>query len=217
MAFSVSEFKSNGIKKGGARSALFQVEIPHWPSISAKNPGSSVKFTIKGASIPTSTVGSYEVFYHGKGYKVAGDRTYDTWDTTIINDEDFLVRNALEDWMNLISNQKLNTRRKSVTGRKEGTDASYKKDLKLTQFGKDGVQLTHYHFVGAFPTNLSAIALDWATQDIQEFTCSWTYDYWFQETKHGGGGGSSYTTSGIDSGRTNTSSANNVPPSLRGN
>ena len=205
MAFSVSEFKSNGIKKGGARSALFQVEIPHWPSISAKNPGSSVKFTIKGASIPTSTVGSYEVFYHGKGYKVAGDRTYDTWDTTIINDEDFLVRNALEDWMNLISNQKLNTRRKSVTGRKEGTDASYKKDLKLTQFGKDGVQLTHYHFVGAFPTNLSAIALDWATQDIQEFTCSWTYDYWFQETKHGGGGGSSYTTSGIDSGRTASS------------
>ena len=192
MAFSVSEFKTNGIGKGGARSALFAVEL-QYPS-SLDSPQS--KFLIKTTSIPASTVGTYDVYYHGKPIKVAGDRTFDTWETTIINDEDFAIRKVLEKWIDLISDPKLNTRDKRVASvnKKEGENAGYKKDIKVIQYNKNGKEGPHYHFRGAFPTALSAIALDWASADIQEYTCTWTYDSWDQERTHGTNASTTTTT-----------------------
>ena len=74
------------------------------------SPAVNAKFLISAASIPASTVGTYDVFYHGKSIKVAADRTYDNWDTTIINDEDFGVRKSLEQWLSLLAKHELNTR-----------------------------------------------------------------------------------------------------------
>ena len=192
MAFSVTDFKSKGIKRGGARAALFAVEL-HYPSFLA-SPQSN--FLIKGASIPASTVGSYDVFYQGKAIKIGGDRNFDTWETTIINDEDFAIRKVLEKWIDLISDPKLNTRDKRVASvnKKEGENAGYKKDIKVIQYNKNGKEGPHYHFRGAFPTALSAIALDWASADIQEYTCTWTYDSWDQERTHGTNASTTTTT-----------------------
>ena len=180
MAFSVTDFKSKGIKRGGARSALFAVEL-HYPSFLA-SPQSN--FLIKGASIPASTVGSYDVFYQGKAIKIGGDRNFDTWETTIINDEDFAIRKVLEKWIDLISDPKLNTRDKETFDTSEGDSAKYKKDLKVIQYGKRGQELRTYEFIGAWPSALSTINLDWATaSEIEEFTCTWVYDSW--HTKDG--------------------------------
>ena len=187
MAFAVSEFKTN-LKGGGARPSLFTVELNYPPSITA--PEISSRFLLKGTSIPASTIGTYDVFYHGKAIHVAGDRTYETWDTTIINDEDYGIRIALEKWMNLVADHKLNTRDEriiggsnEIKGGKEGEDASYKRDIWVTQFGKDGEHKHHYHFLGAFPTTISAITLDWATaSEIEEYTVTWTYDRWMPGT-----------------------------------
>ena len=185
MAFSVSDFKTKGIRKGGARSALFAVEL-HYPT-TISNSSLQSNFLIKGASIPASSVGAYDVFFQGKAIKVAGDRTFDTWETTIINDEDFALRKVLEKWIDLISDPKLNTRdtKFASVNKKEGENAGYKKDIKVIQYNKNGTEGPHYHFRGAFPTALSAIALDWASADIQEYTCTWTYDSWDQERSHG--------------------------------
>ena len=185
MAFSVSDFKTKGIRKGGARSALFAVEL-HYPT-TISNSSLQSNFLIKGASIPASSVGAYDVFFQGKAIKVAGDRTFDTWETTIINDEDFALRKVLEKWIDLISDPKLNTRdtKFASVNKKEGENAGYKKDIKVIQYNKNGKEGPHYHFRGAFPTALSAIALDWASADIQEYTCTWTYDSWDQERSHG--------------------------------
>ena len=185
MAFSVSDFKTKGIRKGGARSALFAVEL-HYPT-TISNSSLQSNFLIKGASIPASSVGAYDVFFQGKAIKVAGDRTFDTWETTIINDEDFALRKVLEKWIDLISDPKLNTRdtKFASVNKKEGENAGYKKDIKVIQYNKNGSEGPHYHFRGAFPTALSAIALDWASADIQEYTCTWTYDSWDQERSHG--------------------------------
>lgn len=187
MAFSVSDFKTKGIRRGGARTALFAVEL-HFPAQISSSTNQS-NFYIKGASIPASTIGSYGVFYHGKEIKVGGDRSYETWETTIINDEDFNIRHAIEKWMDFIANQKLNTRKRSFTTlngniQKEGDAAAYKKDIKVIQYNKNGTEGPHYHFRGAFPTNLSAITLDWASQEIQEFSCTWSYDSWDHERSH---------------------------------
>ena len=175
MAFAVTDFKSN-LKQGGARPSLFTVVLRYPDGITA--PPTQSKFLIKGASIPASTIGAYDVYYHGKAIKVAGDRSFDTWETTIINDEDYGIRIALENWMELVSDHKLNTRSKDKMSLKEGENAPYKKDIIVTQFSKEGEHLQHYHFLGAFPTALSTIALDWGTQEIEEYTCTWTYDRW---------------------------------------
>ena len=189
MSFSINGFRSNLIG-GGARPSLFEVSL-NFPTLSPSSATTtttdsaettvipSSKFLIKGASIPTSTIGTYDVNFHGKQIRIAGDRTFETWDTTIINDEGFEIRHKLENWMELIQNHKLNTRSEDLgTSTYEGENADYKKDLTVTQYSKQGSSLRQYKFIGAFPTTLSAIALDWGTSEIEEFTCSWTYDRW---------------------------------------
>ena len=184
MAFAVSEFKSNLIG-GGARPSLFKVEFQYPSGI--PDPPTRASFLVKSTTIPASTIGSYDVYYHGKAIKVAGDRTFDTWDTTIINDEDFGIRNTLENWMTAISNHKLNTRNKETfRDMGEGDTAKYKKTLKVTQFSKAGYSLRTYSFIGAWPSALSTINLDWATSEIEEFTCTWVYDSWVVGHNTGG-------------------------------
>ena len=177
MAFNLSEFKSKTLKHGGARPSLFRVIFDYPANI--PDPPTKASFLVKATTIPASTIGSYDVFYHGKAIHVAGDRSFDTWDTTIINDEDFGIRNTLEEWMNSISNHKLNTRDKGVFNTSEGDVAKYKSTLQVQQFSKAGDDLRTYIFTGAWPSALSTINLDWSTQEIEEFTCTWQYDSWF--------------------------------------
>ena len=180
--FNVNKFKAS-LKHGGARPSLFRV-IFDYPS-GIPDPPTKASFLVKSTTIPASTIGSYDVFYHGKAIHVAGDRTFDTWDTTIINDEDFGIRNTLESWMAAISNHSLNTRDKSLfntsggTYRSEGDVARYKSTLQVQQLSKAGENLRTYIFKGAWPSALSTINLDWSTQEIEEFTCTWMYDSWF--------------------------------------
>ena len=175
MTFAVAQFKSN-LKQGGARPALFKVEFQYPSGITS--PPTKAEFLVKATTIPASTIGSYDVYYHGKAIHVAGDRTFDTWDTTIINDEDFGIRNTLENWMASISNHSLNTRDKLVFNTSEGDSAKYKSTLKVIQMSKAGRELRTYTFIGAWPSVLSTINLDWSTQEIEEFTCTWMYDSW---------------------------------------
>ena len=176
--FNVNKFKAS-LKHGGARPSLFKV-IFDYPS-GIPDPPIKASFLVKSTTIPASTIGSYDVFYHGKAIHVAGDRTFDTWDTTIFNDEDFGIRNTLENWMGSISNHKLNTRDKNIfqsNDRSEGDSAKYKTTLKVIQYSKAGEELREYKFVGAWPSVLSTINLDWSTQEIEEYTCTWVYDSW---------------------------------------
>ena len=174
--FAVTKFKA-GLQHGGARPSLFKVDFLYPEDI--KPPTIRAEFLVKATTIPASTIGSYDVFYHGKAIHVAGDRSFDTWDTTIINDEDFGIRDTLENWMNSISNHKLNTRNKEIFNTSEGDIAKYKSTLKVQQFSKAGKKLRTYTFVGAWPSALSTINLDWSTaSEIEEFTCTWVYDSW---------------------------------------
>jgi hypothetical protein len=197
MAFSATDFKSN-LTQGGARPSLFQVEL-QYPSVLTKTPTKKSKFFIKGTSIPASTVGSYDVFFHGRAIKVAGDRSFEPWETTIINDEDYEIRIALEEWMDLMGNLNLNTRSsdldKTSTGGYEGEGSMYKKDIAVKQFAKNGTALHTYTFIGAFPTTVAAISLDWGTQEIEEYAVTWAYDRWKKEgsfSSGDGGGGVNY-------------------------
>ena len=178
MAFALTEFKS-ALKQGGARPSLFSVEIQYPQGL--RLPPTASKFLIKATTIPASTIGTHEIFFHGKAIKVAGDRTFDTLDTTIINDEDFGIRATLEKWIDFISDHKLNKRVDQWKG--QGETAEYKGEVIISQYSKAGESLHHYHLIGAFPSALSTINLDWGTQEIEEFTCTWTFDRWMPGSK----------------------------------
>lgn len=166
MAFSINEFKSQ-LVGGGARPTLFEVRLtnPVTPVADFKIP-----FMVKAAQLPGSTLGSYTVPYFGRQIKYAGDRTFEDWTVTVINDEDFLIRNALEAWSNSINSHVSNTR---------SLPQDYKSDAQVIQYGKDGTALRQYTFQGLYPINLDPIDLNWETQDtIEEFGVTFQYDLW---------------------------------------
>ena len=105
---------------------------------------------------------------------MAGDRRFDPWTVTIINDEDFVVRNAFERWMNGINSHNLNVRNPVAA-----TPLGYTVDGEVTQFGKAGNTLKKYKFVGLFPTDVTPIDVDWGSNDaIEEFSVTLTYQWW---------------------------------------
>lgn len=170
MAFNIQEIRSQ-LVLGGARASLFQVQIAN-PANGAGD--IKVPFMVKAAAIPASTLGSIEVPYFGRKIKVAGDRTFAEWTVTIINDEDFLIRNAMEQWMNSINSHAGNIREFG-----SASPLLYKSNAQITQFSKTGVPIREYTFNGMFPTEVSAIEMAWETTDaIEEFTVTFQYDFW---------------------------------------
>jgi hypothetical protein len=166
MSFNINEFKSQ-LTGGGARPTLFQVQI-----LNPINPEADFKipFLVKAAGIPASNVGSYTVPYFGREVKYAGDRTFEDWTITVINDEDFDIRNAMEAWSNAVNTHDSNLR---------ALPRDYKSNAIITQFSKDGSALRSYVFEGLFPINISDITMDWSAVDsIEEFTVTFQYDLW---------------------------------------
>jgi hypothetical protein len=170
MAFNVNEIRSQMVG-GGARPTLFQVQITN-PANGAGD--LKVPFMVKATSLPASNLGTIEVGYFGRKVKVAGDRTFDEWSVTVINDEDFLIRNAMEEWMNQINLHQQNTR-----GFGTSSPSAYKSQATVQQYGKDGSILRTYNFNGIFPTSVAAIDVDWDSNDaIEEFSVTFQYDWW---------------------------------------
>jgi len=161
MAFNIDTFKGV-LPGGGARPTLFSVELTGAEYY-------KVPFLAKAASLPASTLGTIELSYFGRKVKVAGDRTYAEWSITIINDEDFTIRNGLENWHAKVNHASSNLR--SMT--------NYKSDAKVHQYGKTGNKIRTYNFVGLWPSEIGAIELAWDTNDaVEEYTVTLQYDYW---------------------------------------
>jgi hypothetical protein len=127
MAFNVQEIRSQ-LVGGGARPSLFQVTLQN--PVNAEADLKST-FMVQAAQIPASTMGIIEVPYFGRKVKIAGDRTFAEWTVTVINDEDFLIRNALEQWSNAINTHETNIR---ATG--GASPLLYKAQAQVVQFGK---------------------------------------------------------------------------------
>ena len=170
MAFNINEIKSQ-LTLGGARQSLFQVQFNNPANTSANL---KVPFMVRSAAIPEARIGNIQVGYFGRKINLAGDRTYDAWAVTVINDEDFLIRNSLEQWSNRINSFEGNLRNFGSS-----SPAAYKRDAKVTQFSKTGIPIREYTFHGIYPGDISNIELDWdATDRIEEFRVTFLYDFW---------------------------------------
>jgi hypothetical protein len=170
MAFNINEIRSQ-LALGGARNTLFQVTIQN-PANGAAD--IKVPFLVRAAQIPASTLGLIEVPYFGRKIRLAGDRVFADWTVTVINDEDFLIRNAMEQWSNQIQTHQGNLRNFATA-----SPSAYKAQAQVTQFSKTGQPIRTYTFNGIFPTEVSPIEMDWnATDTIEEFTVTFQYDWW---------------------------------------
>tara|TARA_B100002019_G_scaffold272389_1_gene267561 strand:+ start:2536 stop:3156 length:621 start_codon:yes stop_codon:yes gene_type:complete len=186
----ISQFKSN-LTGGGVRPNLFEVTL-NFPSntggafefmsnadtpasenvpISESGVADKVPFMVKAANLPASNITPVEVPFRGRILKVAGERTFDTWTVTVLNDADFKIRTAMEQWMNGIS--------RLTNGSGDVNPTDYTADASVDQLDRNGNTLRTYNFVGLFPTNISEIALSMDTTDtIEEFTVEFQVLYW---------------------------------------
>jgi len=195
----LSAFKTR-LAGGAARPNLFEVAIDKFPTeIQSYWPSDQkidFRFMCKSAALPASNVASVEIPFRGRTLKVAGDRTFDTWTVTVINDEDFRLRHAFEAWANLLS--KLD----NATGAVNPT--SYMVDAVVFQLGRsnqlegtqvrntvgasgpgfgatgsgDATVLRSYKFIDIWPSNVSAIDVSYDTTDsIEEFTVEFQVQY----------------------------------------
>jgi len=205
MARGISEFKTKLIN-GGARPNLFLVRL-NFPStlnqiadISPIDSSSSIteraEFLVKTAQLPASTIGTIDVPFRGRMLKVAGDRTFEPWSVTVINDGEFGIRKAFETW-----SRGINALTENVSQLGYGDDnPGYCVDLEVFQLSRDGRSpnktpqsinaggvdgmdvVRAYKFYDAWPSSLSAIDLSYESNDqIEEFTVEWQYSYFTAE------------------------------------
>ena len=168
----VDDFKSK-IRGGGARPNLFKATV-NFPTYAAGDV-ELTSFMCKGAQLPASVTTVIDVPFRGRQLKVAGDRTFEPWTVTIINDTDFAVRDSMERWLNGINNHKANA---GLTN-----PVDYQADLIVDQLDRDGNEIKTYNFRGAFPVNISNIELSYETVDtIEEFTVEFQIQYWESNT-----------------------------------
>jgi hypothetical protein len=192
----ISNFKT-ALAGGGARPNLFEVSIPSFPvaagsntwNTSAGGEGELFKFMCKAAALPASNISPIDVPFRGRILKVAGDRTFDTWTVTVINDENFKIRTAFEIWMNGISKLDNNTGATNPTSYMTdavvyqlGRGASKNKEStenSSTAGGSSISALRTYYFYDIFPTNISQIDLSYDTSDtLEEYTVEFQVQYW---------------------------------------
>lgn len=171
----IADFKSQMIG-GGARPNQFRVELS-FPSFVTLGQvaGQRAQFLCKAAQLPASAIETIPVLFKGRPVNFAGERTFQPWTVTIYNDTTFGIRNALEQWQSGIQNYD------TTLGRVNPTE--YQVDLQVHQLDRSGSIIKTYKFVDAFPTNISAIGLDYEQQNaIEQFDVEFTYNYFTSAT-----------------------------------
>ena len=183
---SITNFRDR-LVGGGARPNMFEVNITLPEQIAPNGDISQdMRFLVKGAEIPAAVIGNIPVPFRGRVLPVAGDRTFDPWTVTVINDAQFNIRDAMEQWSNLINDLQFDVG--------DINPADYQTKAEVFQLsrqsqgsggqsaGKGGeiIQtLRTYNFEGIYPNAVSSIPLDYgATDQIEEFQVTFNYLFW---------------------------------------
>jgi hypothetical protein len=167
MSLKIDDFKAR-LTGGGARANYFEVEIPRLGN-------ADDRFMIKAAQLPSSIIAPITIPFRGRQLPIAGDRTFEPWTITVINDTDMRVRADMESWMSSIQSHVSNTTTNS-------SPADYMEDATVTQLGRDGKATRTYAFKGIWPSNISAIDVSYDSENsIEEFTVEFQVTYWTTE------------------------------------
>jgi len=168
----VDDFKSK-LVGGGARANLFKVTL-NYPSY-VNGDVELTSFMCKGSQLPASIIAPVPVLFRGRQLQLAGDRSFEPWGVTVINDSGMEVRNAMERWMNGMNS--------NVSNEGLSNPIDYMADAVVEQLDKAGNVTKKYDFRGIFPTNVAAIDLSYDNENaIEEFTVEFQIQYWESNT-----------------------------------
>ncbi len=170
----INDFKSR-LKGGGARANQFKVTLPFPGYASVGGETSDLAFLCSATDLPGQTLGQIAVDFRGRKLNIAGDRTFEPWTITVLNDTDFKLYRAFERWMNGINNMTDN----------EGiaNPSDYQVDGFVDQLDRNGSTLKSYTYRGLYPETLAPIPLNYATNDIIEtFDVTLRYQYFETDT-----------------------------------
>tara|TARA_R110000868_G_scaffold30953_8_gene113936 strand:+ start:30901 stop:31428 length:528 start_codon:yes stop_codon:yes gene_type:complete len=168
----VDDFKAK-LRGGGARANLFAVTI-NFPAYAGGDVELS-SFMCRAAQLPQSVTEPLAVPFRGRVLNVAGDRTFEPWTVTFLNDTGFEIRDSMERWMNGINAHSANT---GITNPSE-----YQSDLVVDQLDRDESVIKRYNIRGAFPTTVSEVELTYDTaSEVETFTVTFSYQYWESNT-----------------------------------
>ena len=208
---SIVDFRSR-LKGGGARSNLFEVQMAFPDFAKPVNEAlNDIPFLVKAAEIPASNIGNIPVPFRGRVLPIAGDRTFDPWTVTIINDTNFRLRDVMERWSDGINDIQ--------TAQGTTNPEEYQTQAKVLQLSR-GIDtngkvrsnsnipiLREYDFIGIYPNVVSSIPLDHgATDQIEEFQVTFNYLYYEVRGKDDKTG-----TQLVDKGETNAAGGGNIP------
>jgi len=185
-ARTLDTFKSK-LLGGGVRPNFFEVELK-FPTLGIDDNDVSdrTRFLVKGANLPASIIAPISVPFRGRELKIAGERSFDSWTITVINDSNFVLRDAFEKWANIINKVSDNSGEVDPT--------VYQQEAYVHQLGRAPITnqagvpatsgntvpiLRSYHFHGVFPTNVSSIELSYDSNNvIEEFSVEFQVQWW---------------------------------------
>ena len=176
MAFTISDFRANGLQYGGARANLFEMHLAFDNVEDVDVEPDDAKYLCKTGQIPASTIGVATVSYFGREVKIPGVRTLENLSLTFLNDEDFILRAQLESWLNDLNSVENNTAKHGGI-----TDTTSMGEMTLIHYGKAGESdiIRSYYFHNVWPLSVSSIDLAWDTNDaVEEYTAEFSYDWW---------------------------------------
>ena len=163
----IDQFKAQLIG-GGARANQFRVILNTPSGIATGLIAANAQFMIRSAALPGQTITEIPIQFRGRQLYLAGDREFETWTTTVLNDTDFAIRNGIERWMNGINDLQTNTGVTNVT--------EYTADMVVQQLDRDDAVLKQYTLTSCWPTAISAIDLNMDTaSEIETFEITWRY------------------------------------------
>ena len=170
----INDFKAR-LKGGGARANQFKVTMP-FPGYSAVGGETAdLAFLCSAAALPGSNVAVTPVNFRGRILNLTGDRTFNPWNITVLNDTDFKIYRAFERWMNGMNNM---TDNEGLTN-----PNNYQRDIQVDHLDRNGATLKTYILRGAFPTTLDDISLSASDNDtIEDFDVTFTYQYFETDT-----------------------------------
>jgi len=179
MAFpSITDFKAQ-LLDGGARPSLFEMALTFPVGLGGSNEArDKMRFHCRISEIPGTQHNPITIKFAGREIKYAGQRVFNNLTLTILNDEGFTVRRALERWFEAMNTSESNVSLLSGANQ-EGVVGTYAGQGTVTQYNKQGAPIRAYMFVDLFPVTLAPIALDWSNDGaIEDYTCEFAYQYW---------------------------------------
>ena len=126
----------------------------------------AMKYLVNASSMPGSTIDPIEAHWQGNIMPLASTHTFEDWTVTFKCDAKAQVRKDLLTWQKSIHDPKTNL---------HAAPNTYMVDQEAWQLDTSGNPVHKIKLVGAWPTVVGELTLDYSAKDLATFDCSFRY------------------------------------------